>query len=82
MDLLAPKTSHMDFNIGCALHFASKGEGFLFDPIFYESEKFLEIKSLLEAPVEGDKSSYDYGLVTNKIQQIDPELYYFKNEAG
>jgi asparagine synthetase B (glutamine-hydrolysing) len=38
--LLSPKTSHMDFNIGCALHFASKGEGFVFDTKFFDSIEF------------------------------------------
>jgi asparagine synthetase B (glutamine-hydrolysing) len=30
-NLTAPKGSHMDFNIACALHYASKSEGYLFD---------------------------------------------------
>jgi asparagine synthetase B (glutamine-hydrolysing) len=37
LELLSPKTSHMDFNIGSALHFASKGEGYIFDRSFYDS---------------------------------------------
>ena len=38
--LLYPKTSHMDFNIGSALHYASKGEGILFNVEFFASEEF------------------------------------------
>jgi hypothetical protein len=33
--LIQPKSSHMDFNIGAALKYASKGEGILFDTSFY-----------------------------------------------
>jgi asparagine synthetase B (glutamine-hydrolysing) len=44
LTLLQPKTSHMDFNIGCALHFASRGEGYLFDTAFYLSPYFTEIQ--------------------------------------
>ena len=35
--LIAPKSSHMDFNIACALHFASKCEGYLFNDEYFES---------------------------------------------
>jgi len=35
MKLTSPKTSHMDFNIGSALHFASKAEGYVFDKAFF-----------------------------------------------
>jgi hypothetical protein len=34
-NLTAPKGSHMDFNIACALHYASKAEGYLFNQDFY-----------------------------------------------
>jgi len=30
--LIYPKLTHMDFNIGAALHLASKGEGILYNP--------------------------------------------------
>jgi hypothetical protein len=33
----------MDFNIGGALHYASKGEGWLFNTEYYESEHFKSI---------------------------------------
>lgn len=41
--LISPKSSHMDFNIACALHYASKGEGFLFKNDYFGSEQFKEI---------------------------------------
>ena len=44
-ELIAPKGSHMDFNIGCALHYASKCEGYLFDTAFYETEEFLKLQA-------------------------------------
>jgi asparagine synthetase B (glutamine-hydrolysing) len=43
LGLIRPKSSHMDFNIACALHYASKGEGFLFDNDYFDSEHFKEI---------------------------------------
>jgi hypothetical protein len=43
----------MDFNIGCALHFASKGEGYLFDKAFFETAHFAEIRQKIEAPASG-----------------------------
>jgi hypothetical protein len=76
LTLLQPKTSHMDFNIGCALHYASKGEGYLFNPAFYDTAYFAEIRQKIEAPASGQKTSYDFGVVSNKIQSIDPQLYY------
>lgn len=33
--LISPKSSHMDFNIATALHYASKGEGFLFNNEYF-----------------------------------------------
>ena len=41
--LIAPKSSHMDFNIAGALHYASKGEGWLFNTEYYDSEHFKSI---------------------------------------
>jgi len=38
--LIQPKSSHMDYNIATALHYASKGEGFLFDSSFFDSDYF------------------------------------------
>jgi asparagine synthetase B (glutamine-hydrolysing) len=40
LKLMSPKDSHMDFNIGCALHHASRGEGYLFDPNFFGTPEF------------------------------------------
>ena len=48
MDLCSPKHSLMDFNIAAALHFASKGEGYLFNTEFYETEDFANLSELLE----------------------------------
>ena len=31
LKLVYPRITHMDFNIGLALHLASKGEGYIFD---------------------------------------------------
>ena len=45
MDLCYPKTSLMDFNISAALHYASKGEGFVFDPAFFSSEEYATLKA-------------------------------------
>ena len=39
-ELISPKSSHMDFNIACALHYASKGEGFLFNDAYFEDNDF------------------------------------------
>jgi asparagine synthetase B (glutamine-hydrolysing) len=36
--LLSPKTSHMDFNIACALHFASRGEGYMVRDAYFLSD--------------------------------------------
>ena len=80
--LLYPKTSHMDFNIGSALHYASKGEGILFDVKFFTSDEFAQLQANLEVEDKGDSKSYDFGLVTNKIKEIKPELYYARNEQG
>jgi hypothetical protein len=33
----------MDFNIGCALHCASKGEGYLVEKKFFESQEFADL---------------------------------------
>ena len=77
--LIYPKSTHMDFNIACALHYASKCEGFFFDTSFYDSEAFTELQAMLNVEAKGDQSSYDFGLVTNKIKEIDPNLYYAKN---
>ena len=41
--LLYPKNSHMDFNIGSALHFASKGEGYAFNKHFFDSDAFADL---------------------------------------
>jgi hypothetical protein len=41
--LISPKNSHMDFNIACALHFASKGDGFLFDTQYFLSSHFQQV---------------------------------------
>jgi len=38
--LIQPKCSHMDFNIATALHYASKGQGVLFDNSYYDSDHF------------------------------------------
>ena len=80
--LLYPKTSHMDFNIGSALHYASKGEGILFDVKFFTSDEFAQLQANLEVEDKGDSKSYDFGLVTNKIKEINSELYYARNEQG
>ena len=76
MSLVAPKQSHMDFNIGCALHFASKGEGYLVDKKFFDSQEFRDLKELVDEKPEGkENGSYDFGLITNKIKRIEPGLY-------
>ena len=40
--LIYPKLTHMDFNIGAALHLASKGEGVLYNPDGKEEEVIME----------------------------------------
>jgi len=62
----------MDFNIGSALHFASKGEGYIFDRSFYDSPWFEELYAKITSPAKGTKTSYDFGLVTNKVSSINP----------
>ena len=47
MDLCHPKDSLMDFNIAAALHYASKGEGYIFNPNFFQSTEFGELESKL-----------------------------------
>ena len=77
MDLCSPKASLMDFNVAAALHFASKGEGFEFNPSFFDSDEFAELCAKMDGQSgPTDKNSYDYGVITNKITSIDPELYY------
>ena len=68
----------MDFNITAALHFASKGEGYLLDEAFFETEAFAKLMAKLSAGPDAsqDRNSYDYGVITNKINLIDPNLYY------
>ena len=34
-EVIYPKNSHMDFNIACALYFASKCEGYLFNDEYF-----------------------------------------------
>ena len=80
--LIYPKVSHMDFNISSALHFASKSEGYLFDVNFFDFAEYAELKGKLEVQAEGDTNSYDFGLVTNKIQEINQNLYYARDENG
>lgn len=46
--LLSPKSSHMDFNIACALHFASKGEGYLVRDEYFMSEVGMKGLALIE----------------------------------
>lgn len=81
MELCYPKESLMDFNIAAALHFASKGEGYLFNDNFFDTDQFTNLTAKLNSACgqDGptDKSSYDYGVITNKISSIDQTLYYF-----
>ena len=37
----------MDFNIACALHFASKCEGYILDDSYFESDKFSKLLEIL-----------------------------------
>ncbi len=79
LKLLTPNNSHMDYNIGTALHYASRGEGYLFDEIFFETEEFMKLLKKITASEPGtekQKGSYDFGLVTNKVQSIPTNLYY------
>jgi len=41
--LIYPKSSHMDFNIAAALHFASKCEGFKVNEEYFEEPEFKEL---------------------------------------
>lgn len=41
-EIISPKSSHMDFNIACALHYASKGEGYRFNDVYFEDSNFKE----------------------------------------
>ena len=45
--LIYPKSTHMDFNIACALHYASKCCGYLFDTDFYQSESYEKLQAML-----------------------------------
>jgi len=45
IQLIYPKLTHMDFNIGAALHLASQGDGILYTPDPQE-EVYNEILSL------------------------------------
>ena len=62
LTLIAPNSSHMDFNIGSALWFGARAEGRLVDPLFCESkdwedmERRILISESLEAAV-GDRTS-------------------------
>jgi hypothetical protein len=82
-ELIEPKSSHMDFNIACALYFASRGEGYLVEESYFESEEFLAMRDAIEG-VKGAKregpgreeevkrgnkkaKSFDYGMVTQSV---------------
>jgi hypothetical protein len=52
--LISPKASHMDFNIACALHFASKAEGYLVKDSYFETEEFKAMLELVEG-AHGEK---------------------------
>ena len=72
MDLLYPKNSHMDFNIGTALRSAASGWGKLLDTSFFESETFAQMKSAIEESVESKSNqeevkSYDEDLITKTL---------------
>ena len=88
--LLAPKNSHMDFNIACALHYASKGEGYRFNDEYFEDEAFKEdfdkITQVFESKVSVDRGeemkkgntkakSFDYGMITSAVKRVDPNKY-------
>ncbi|CDW72582.1 asparagine synthetase domain-containing protein 1-like [Stylonychia lemnae] len=92
--LIAPKNSHMDFNIACALHFASKCEGYLFNDTYFESEHFDSItkkiskcqddkqsQNLSELKKTDSKAkSYDFGLISQVVQKVDPKLYRLEDQ--
>ena len=88
--LIYPKESHMDFNIACALHFASKCEGYLVREEYFEEELFqadyLKVMGVFDAKRGSDRveqvaagntkaKSYDYGLITSAVKKVDPLLY-------
>lgn len=89
--LLSPKTSHMDFNIACALHFASKGEGYLVRDEYFMSDEGMKGLALIEgahgrkaeAPGRDEEvkrgnskaKSYDYGMITEAVSRVDPGEY-------
>ena len=68
----------MDFNIAACLHFASKGEGYLLDPAFFETQAYADLVAKLSTSPDAsqDRNSFDYGVITNKINSIEPSLYY------
>mmetsp|Transcript_15478 Transcript_15478/g.17950 ORF Transcript_15478/g.17950 Transcript_15478/m.17950 type:complete len:207 (-) Transcript_15478:56-676(-) len=76
MNLIHPKSSHMDFNIACALHLASKGKGRVLDPALFFDEGFdkamaevaeaCTVKEELKA--EEGKKSYDDNMITKCIE--------------
>lgn len=45
----------MDFNIACALYFASKGEGYIFNNEYIESEEFKNLKKIAIGSIEKKK---------------------------
>ena len=49
IELCYPKTSLMDFNIAACLHFASKGEGYLLNPEFFDTQAFADLVAKLSA---------------------------------
>ena len=68
----------MDFNIACALHYASKCEGYLFNDEYFNSESFMKDFEKVVSSFDLKKSSnlselkkknakaksYDYGMIT------------------
>lgn len=78
--LLHPKSSHMDFNIACALHLASQGMGKLLSKDFFAQESFKsaidEIYKNCSSKEElkedllpkGSQKSYDANMITKLIQ--------------
>lgn len=88
--LIYPKDSHMDFNIACALHFASKCEGYLVNEDYFESdifqEDFFKIMGVFDHKKSSDRAtevtggnqkakSYDYGMISTAVTKVDPALY-------
>ena len=89
--LLSPKSSHMDFNIACALHFASKAAGYQVAQEYFESPAFLQALELIEGAQslkrEGPDreeevkngnaraKSYDYGMITQAVSRVEPAEY-------